>query len=84
MMGQSQVVAVPVDAVRTDKPAPYVQVVEAGTLRHVAVKTGLRGVVADTEMWAIEGLSEGAQIVRGSVGLLRDGQAVTLTGKKAL
>jgi RND family efflux transporter MFP subunit len=38
--------AVPLDAVRTDKPQPYVQVVRAGRIHLVPIDPGVRGVVS--------------------------------------
>jgi RND family efflux transporter MFP subunit len=42
-LGQHLVLAIPLDAVRTDKPQPYVQVIENNLVKHYGVKTGLRG-----------------------------------------
>ena len=41
--GTVRALAVPVTALRTDKPAPYVQVVENGQVTHRTVATGARG-----------------------------------------
>ena len=38
--GAASALAVPLSAVRTDKPAPYVQVVENNQVAHKAVETG--------------------------------------------
>lgn len=77
------VLAVPVNAVRTDKPAPYVQVVEGDKVAHKPVKLGQRGVDAkdaDNQTWvAVNGLVEGAKIINGALGMLREGTAVTFT-----
>ncbi|MFD1711346.1 efflux RND transporter periplasmic adaptor subunit [Ottowia sp. GY511] len=71
-----QALAVPLDAVRTDKPTPYVQVAQAGHIAHVPVRTGVRGEV-DGALWvAVEGVAGGAQVLRGSAGALREGTAV--------
>ena len=71
-----QTLAVPLGSVRTDKPAPYVQVIEGTQVRHVPVQTGARSEV-DGEMWvAVTGVSEGAQVLAASVGAVREGVQV--------
>ncbi|MBA2674581.1 efflux RND transporter periplasmic adaptor subunit [Ramlibacter sp.] len=78
--GAASGVAVPVSAVRTDKPAPYVQVVEQDKVAHRPVQTGARGE-AGKEMWvAVQGLQAGAVVIKGHVGPLREGTAVKFTG----
>ena len=73
--------AVPLSAVRTDKPAPYVQVVENNQVAHKAVEMGARGTsVAGSEtMVAIKGLAENAVVIAGAVGALREGTTVKFT-----
>ncbi|MEJ5990425.1 efflux RND transporter periplasmic adaptor subunit [Ramlibacter sp. PS3R-8] len=74
--GSASGVAVPLSAVRTDKPAPYVQVVENNRVVHKPVEPGARGE-ADKETWVgVGGLSAGAVVVRGHVGPLREGTGV--------
>jgi hypothetical protein len=65
--------------VRTDKPAPYVQVVEDNKVAHKPVQTGARGE-AEKDSWvAVQGLQPGAAVIRGHVGPLREGTAVKFT-----
>lgn len=71
--------AVPLQAVRTDKPAPYVQVVEGQQVRHVTVTLGARGQTNGLEMVTISGLPEGSAVLAGAVGPLREGTAVRYT-----
>ena len=73
--------AVPVSAVRTDKPSPYVQVVENGQISHKAVELGVRGndTASGEPMVAVKGLSENAVVVQGAAGNLREGTAVKFT-----
>lgn len=78
--GQASVLAVPLAAVRTDKPLPYVQVVEENRIAHRTVQTGARGQADDEVMVAVQGLSPGSVVVKGSVGPLREGTAVRFTG----
>ncbi len=77
--GQVSSLAVPLAAVRTDKPSPYVQVVEAGRVAHLPVQTAARGE-SGRETWvAVEGVPAGAQVIRGHVGTLRPGTLVRFT-----
>lgn len=78
-IGATSALAVPLSAVRTDKPAPYVQVVEDQHVVHKAVTLGARGD-ADKEPWvAVDTLRPGAVVIRGHVGPLREGTAVRFT-----
>jgi RND family efflux transporter MFP subunit len=78
-LGRSSSLAVPLSAVRTDKPAPYVQVVEDNRVVHKAVEVGARGD-ADRESWvAIDGVQPGAVVIRGHIGPLREGTSVKFT-----
>jgi RND family efflux transporter MFP subunit len=78
-IGRASALAVPLSAVRTDKPAPYVQVVEDNKVAHKAVATGARGE-AEKDSWVgVTGLQPGAAVVRGHVGPLREGTAVKFT-----
>jgi RND family efflux transporter MFP subunit len=82
-LGQSSALAVPLSAVRTDKPAPYVQVVEDGKVAHRGVQPGERGQ-ADKDLWvAVQGLAPGSTVILGHVGPLREGTLVKFTGASA-
>lgn len=78
-----QALAVPLSSVRTDKPQPYVQVVDKAQIRHVTVQTGARAektVQNNTLTWVeVQGLSEGMQVLAGSAGAVREGTAVKFT-----
>jgi RND family efflux transporter MFP subunit len=78
-VGRTETLALPLTAVRTDKPAPYVQVVIDGRIAHRPVETGLRGQLDGQTMVAVRGIEEGAVVVAGSLGPLRQGTAVRLT-----
>ena len=69
---------VPLSAVRTDKPQPYVQLINQQQVVHQRVKLGARGEVNDQAMVAIEGLAENAAVIAGTVGVLREGSALKL------
>ena len=75
--------AVPLSSVRTDKPQPYVQVVEADQVRHVTVQTGTRSEKTTqniTLTWVeVQGLAEGAQVLKASAGAVREGTQVKFT-----
>lgn len=74
-----QVLAVPVSSLRTDKPLPYVQVVQDGRVQHTTVQPGVRSE-GERQSWvAITGLAEGAQVLAGSVGAVREGVKVKFT-----
>ena len=78
-IGRASSLAVPLSAVRTDKPAPYVQVVEDNKIAHKGVATGARGE-AEKDSWVgVTGVQPGAVVVRGHVGPLREGTAVKFT-----
>lgn len=78
-VGRTETLALPLTAVRTDKPAPYVQMVVDGRIAHRTVETGLRGQVDGQTMVAVSGIEDGAVVVAGSVGPLRQGTAVRLS-----
>ncbi len=87
-IGRVRALALPLSAVRVDKPAPYVQVVVDGRIAHRAVQTGQRGSGAQPGTSAlpdrrqpvieISGLNVGALVVVGQIGQLREGTAVHL------
>ena len=75
--------AVPLNAVRTDKPLPYVQVVEGDRIAHRTVQTGVRGQV-DGELWvAVQGVADGARLLRGAAGVVRERTQVKLVAPVA-
>ena len=75
--------AVPLNAVRTDKPLPYVQVVEGDRIAHRTVQTGVRGQV-DGELWvAVQGVADGARLLRGAAGVVRERTQVKLAAPVA-
>ena len=74
-----QVLAVPVSSVRTDKPQPYVQVVQDGQVRHITVQLGVRSEGDRQSLVAVTGVSEGAQVLAGSLGAVREGVQVQFT-----
>lgn len=71
--------AVPVSAVHTDKPEPYVQTVENGQVVHRNVDLGTRGMAGSEAVVAVKGLTDGALVIRGTIGILREGAKVKFT-----
>jgi len=83
LLGQSQALAVPLAAVRIDKPQPYVQQVLDGHVHDQAVQTGWRAQV-DGQTWvSVAGVQEGATVLAASAGTLPDGTAVRLDAQGA-
>ena len=86
-LGKSRVLAVPLSAVRTDRAQPYVQVVtqvgEQQQVTHTTVTLGVRGTdlsQPESETWiGVTGLPEGAIVLKGNVGALREGMLVKYT-----
>ncbi len=73
MLGTEKIktLAVPLQAVRNDKPQPYIQVVENQQVRHVSVTLGARGQAGGQDMVAIGGLPEGSLVLASTVGPLQ-------------
>lgn len=74
--GQLHALAVPLSAVRNDRPLPYVQVVQEGTIRHVTLQPGALGAMNGEPMRVVEGLPAGTVVLRAQAGLIREGTAV--------
>ena len=83
----SKTVAVPLSAVRTDKPQPYVQILVNNKVAHQTVSLGERGRLAtqnNGEQWvAIRDLPPNSQVLPASVGALREGSPVRLISAAA-
>jgi RND family efflux transporter MFP subunit len=75
--------AVPLASVRTDKPQPYVQVIDGQEVRHVVVQTGARTEQTHNNLtltWVeVQGLTESAQVLTASAGAVREGTLVKFT-----
>ena len=81
MLGTGRVksLTLPLSAVRTDKPAPYVQVVENGQVVHREVELGARGEAGREIMVGVKGVAENTTVISGLVGPLRAGTVVKFT-----
>ena len=82
-VGRVKTLALPLSAVRTDKPQPYVQLVSQNQVQHVNVGLGERGEADGITMVALTGLPEGGVVIDGTVGSLRAGTLVNTTAVAA-
>jgi hypothetical protein len=73
-----QTVAIPLESVRSDKPVPYVQVVQEGKVVHMQVALGAKGEVDGKALMAVPDMAEGTQVLAPSAGALREGTLVKL------
>jgi RND family efflux transporter MFP subunit len=88
LLQRVQALALPLSAVRLDAARPYVITLEDGRLVHRPVKLGERGRPdagadrstgsRDEQVAILDGLAAGAQVLRGSLGTLRDGTPARL------
>jgi membrane fusion protein (multidrug efflux system) len=84
--GASTALAVPVSAVRNDKPQPYIQVIQGGKIAHVPVSLGRQGQHQGENMLVIDGVAAapvGTQLLRVQAGLIREGTEVKLAAPAA-
>jgi len=80
-IAQQNGLAVPLAAVRTDLSQPYVLQVQDGKVALKTVTLGVRGDVNGQPWVAVTaGLAEGAVVLTGSAGAVRDGTPVRLVG----
>jgi RND family efflux transporter MFP subunit len=79
----TRALAVPLASVRTDKPQPYVQVVDGEQVKHITVQTGTRTEQTQNNLtltWVeVQGLTEGTQVLTASAGAVREGTQVKFT-----
>ena len=76
---QRSMLTVPLTAVRTDKPAPYVQTIENRQVVQRTVELGPRGDADGELMVGITGVAEKTLVIRGALGALRAGTTVKLS-----
>ena len=76
---RASMLAVPLSSVRTDRPAPYVQVIENKQIVYKSVELGARGSADGVDVVAVKGLNDSALVIRGNVGSLREGTHVKFT-----
>jgi hypothetical protein len=75
-IGNTKALALPLTAVRTDAPQPYVQWVRDGKVVHQTVELGARGEHLGETYVAVRGLQDNATVLAGTVGTVRDGASV--------
>ena len=78
-MAHASVLSVPLGSVRTDKPQPYVQAIENGQVVHKSVELGMRNTAGGEMLVAVKGLADGTPVIRGNIGILREGTQVRYT-----
>lgn len=84
--GRINAPAVPLSAVRNDKPQPYIQVLQGGQIAHVPVVLGRQGLLNGEPMLVVDGVAAapvGAQLLRVQAGLIAAGTAVKLAAPAA-
>ncbi len=81
--GQVTTLALPLSAIRTDKPNPYVQAVVGDRVRHIPVVLGARGERKQETMVAVSGLEAGTVVLAAGVGpMLADTLVSLVSGAK--
>jgi len=74
---------VPLSAVRTDKPTPYVQVLDGNVVKHVSVEMAQRGEVVTAgrseTVVAVKGIAENTRVLVGALGTVREGTTTKFT-----
>jgi len=76
--GKVRGLAVPLSAVRTDKPQPYLQWLDKGKVAHQTVTMGARGMFNGLTWVVVDGISENATVLLGTAGALREGTPVNV------
>jgi membrane fusion protein, multidrug efflux system len=76
------VLAAPLSAVRTDKPQPYVQLIQNGRIIHQTVEMGGRGEAQGITMVALKNIADGAIITMASAGNLRENTQTSLAASQ--
>lgn len=78
--GSTEALAVPLHAVRTDQPVPYVQTVQDNVVQHTPVKLGVQSA-GEAQTWVAieEGLQAGQVVLSGRLGGVPAGTRVQLT-----
>ena len=87
-MQRKSALAVPVSAVRVDQARPYVLAVEAGKIAQRPVELGVRGDAMfdgriENAIELVSGVADGALLLRGTTGGVRDGTRVKLAAAAA-
>lgn len=75
-VGSVQGVVVPLTAIRSDRPSPYVQTITNNQVAHVNVTLSSRSEVDGQKLVLVGGLEPGSQVLNGSIGAVRAGTPV--------
>ena len=74
---------VPLSAVRTDKPTPYVQVLDGNVVKHMSVEMAQRGDVVTAgrseTVVAVKGITDNTRVLVGALGTVREGTTTKFT-----
>ena len=74
---------VPLSAVRTDKPTPYVQVLDGNVVKHMSVEMAQRGEVVTAgrseTVVAVKGIADNTRVLVGALGTVREGTTTKFT-----
>ena len=81
--GQLQAAAVPLSAVRNDKPEPYLHWLQDGQVRHQTVPLDRQGEYQGEPMLVLDGLPLGATVLRAGAGAIREGTQVKVAAATA-
>jgi membrane fusion protein (multidrug efflux system) len=82
MTGRLNAPAVPLSAVRNDKPQPYVQLLKDGQVVHQSVGLERQGRIGEEPMLVLDGVAVGTPVLRAQAGRMREGTAVKLASAK--
>jgi RND family efflux transporter MFP subunit len=85
-LDRQQVLALPLEMVRTDKPQPYVQMLVNGQVVHQNVTLGKRGNISkdDATVWVeVKGIDKGAQVLSSRAGSMREGLRLNIVSAPA-
>lgn len=80
---QMQALAVPLSAVRMDKPQPYLQIIQSGRIAHQTVVLGARGEREEQTWVTINNIALDAVLLRASAGFIRETTAVKVLNQVA-
>ena len=83
VLAEQDALAVPLSAVRNDRPAPYVQLVREGLVRHAPLGEAPTGSVEGVPHQAVPQLTEGDAVLAATAGALREGTRVNLPAASA-
>ena len=78
LTGETLVLALPVNVVRTEAPEPFVQVIVNDHVQHQKVRLSGQGRYQGAAYLGISGVTENAPLLSGRLGLVRSGTAVTV------